>query len=632
MLRPEEMCKLRIFCPKGKIKVVIDELHKAKAIDVIEHDKSEEIDIGTPIKESGKISDAAIKARSLIHMLGLSESSGFALKKPGKKKENNEELKKIIKSTLEIYDEVIENNNKLKEIENRINVVNKNKEQIQKIESLGIGLEYYRETGNLKYLVGHVGDLKGFGEELKKNVKNNYEFHLNPSHDNLVSVFFDKNKEWQLLNVLRNRGFQEIKIPDEYKGVKEPLKKIEKELKELNKEKNNIQSKLNNIKQKHQKEIMENERLLTINARKAEAPLMFGETKNISIITGWVPTKKKPKLVKKLNEVTSDKIHILEEEPGKDEEAPIKLENPKAAKPYEFLLRMFSMPSYKEIDPTIFMFITFPLFFGLMMGDIGYGLLTIILFTMMKRLFPAGRDLFNILTYCGISSIIFGVIYGEFFGFYVTKLAFIENWATSNGIEFFIRDPKDMVSVYSLMAIAGILGVLHVNFGLLLGFINVYKKHGFKMAVYEKFGWVMLEIGAVLIALSMFGILPINIYPGLGVIFIGIIMLYKGEGLKGVVELPQIFVHISSYLRLMAIGIAKKGLGTVVNTQSMLLFQAGPLGIVGGVLVFIFGHALNFALGVFGPFIHSLRLHYVEYFTKFYEGGGKEFEPFGAEK
>ncbi len=632
MLKPEEMCKLRIFCPKGKIKEVIDELHKARAIDIIEHNKTENIDIGTPMKESGKISDSAIKARTLIHTLGLSEGKQSKEKKSSKKKETKEEFNRIIQSTQNIYDEVIENNNRLKEIDNRINAINKNKEQIEKIEGLGVGFEYYRETDNLKYLVGYVEDLKSFREELQKNIKHDYELHSSQKDGNLISIFFDKKKEWQLLNVLRNHGFQELKIPEEYKGIKEPLKKVEKELNELTKEKNKILGQLNKIKQKHQKEIIENERVLTISARKAEAPLMFGETKNISIITGWVPTKQKPKLVKKLNEVTLDKVHIIEEEPSEEEHAPIKLENPGPAKPYEFLLRIFSMPSYKEIDPTIFMFITFPLFFGIMMGDIGYGLLTIILFTVLKRFFPTGRDLFNIITYCGVSAVIFGVIYGEFFGFYVTQLAFIEQWAAAQGIEFFVRDPQDMVSVYSLMAIAGILGVLHVNFGLLLGFINVYKKHGLKLAIYEKFGWVVLEIGAVLIALSMLGILPINIYPGLGVIFLGIVMLYKGEGLKGVVELPQIFVHISSYLRLMAIGIAKKGLGNVVNTQSMILFQAGPLGIIGGVFVFILGHALNFALGVFGPFIHSLRLHYVEHFTKFYDGGGEEFEPFGAEK
>ncbi len=632
MFKSDDMCKLRIFCNKDHLKEIIDALHKAKAIDIVEHSKSEEVDIGSPMPESGKISDAAIKARSIIHTLEMQDDKAhLGSKKTGK---SLEDVDKVADEIVRLYEDVTDKNNRLKEIESLLANLNDEKELIESIESLGLPLDYYNETKNLKYLVGHVDNASSFKQDLKQEIEGNYEVYSNKEEGNLISVFYNKEKEWELLKVLKNHNFQELKIPDEIKGNKDRARAIDEELQKLQKEKSKLSKQLDDIKEKKKNKILESEKFLSTNVVKSEAPLMFGETKNISIISGWVPLAEKDKLKKELMRITDEKIHIIEEMPNSKDPAPVKLNNPESARPYEFFLRIFSMPSYRELDPTIFMFITFPLFFGLMLGDIGYAITVFIIFTILKKYMPQGRDLFRIIIYCSISSFIFGLIYGEFFGFSLSYIDAVADWMAAMGIDFFHRIPENPKSIQNLMVVAIVAGLAHINFGFLVGFINVYKKHGFLLAVLEKFSWVVFQIGIALLIVSYLGLLPLTILPGLILIVVAVVMLAIGEGVQGVVELPSLFVHTGSYLRIMAIGMAKKGLAIIINEQTLLnpAFQGSILAVFAGIILFLVGHSINLALGVFGPFIHSLRLHYVENFTKFYEGGGKEFKAFGSEQ
>lgn len=622
MLKPEEMTKLRIYCPKSKLKEVIEEMYNAKAVDLIEHQKEDNIDIGTPLTGVEEISDAAIKARSLIYRLN-----------PEKKaKKSKEDISKVIKSVQQLHEKVDQIYSRLKEINSRNKHLKKILHTVKKIESLGVPLKYYQETSHIKYFIGQLETLGDLEKELQENLGNNYELHSKKDDKKyLISIFIDKSKEWELLKVLKEHTFSEVKIPEEVIGKDNPIETLQNEIGSLKSEKEELNKKITEIKNKHGAELSEKERRLTQSAKIAEAPLKFGETQNIAIISGWVPSKTKAKVQKRIEEITKGDYHIEQLQISEKDSAPVQLRNPKAARPYEFLLRLFSMPSYKEIDPTLFMFITFPLFFGFMLGDIGYGITTLALFMVLKKYFPQGKDLFNILMFSSGATILFGIIFGEFFGVELAHVHAIGHWMEANHLHFFHRSPNEMSNIFNLMTIAGIVGAIHVNLGLFFGFINIYKHHGVKHAVLEKGSWVLLELGAALAVLSVLKILPLTIWPGMIVIVASAIMLYFGEGIKGLIELPQVFVHIGSYLRLMAIGVASVSLAMVINQQASPLLQSGIGGIIAGIIILTVGHTINIALGIIGPFLHSLRLHYVEHFTKFYEGGGREFKPFGAE-
>ena len=173
------------------------------------------------------------------------------------------------------------------------------------------------------------------------------------------------------------------------------------------------------------------------------------------------------------------------------------------------------------------------------------------------------------------------------------------------------------------------IGVVHVNIGLIVGFINVYKNHGLMMAIYEKASWIVLEIGVAMLALSLMKIISISWWIGAIFLAASVLMLFKGEGVKGVMELPSIFTNVLSYARLMAIGLSSVVLAVIINDSAKEMIHRGGIFVLIGVLVLIIGHIINIMLGLIGSFLHSLRLHYVEFFSKFFSGGGKKYRPFG---
>ena len=151
-------------------------------------------------------------------------------------------------------------------------------------------------------------------------------------------------------------------------------------------------------------------------------------------------------------------------------------------------------------------------------------------------------------------------------------------------------------------------------------------------AIYEKASWFILQIGIALLALSYFGKILISPLIGAGFLGLSILMLFKGEGIKGIIELPSILTNIMSYVRLMAIGLSSVELAIVINESSKEFFHKGGFFVLIGVLILVIGHAINIMLGLLGSFLHSLRLHYVEFFSKFFHGGAKKYQPFGAKE
>jgi len=168
-----------------------------------------------------------------------------------------------------------------------------------------------------------------------------------------------------------------------------------------------------------------------------------------------------------------------------------------------------------------------------------------------------------------------------------------------------------------------------LNFGFFLGFVNKFKEHGFVHAMLEKGSWFVVEAGIALIALNYLGYASVSPYVGGAVFLAGLLMILKGEGIKGVVELPALLSNTLSYTRIMAVGLASASLAIVVNEFAGEFFHMGGIYMFIAVIILVLGHSVNLALGILGPFLHSLRLHYVEFFTKFFEGGGKQYKPFG---
>lgn len=612
---PESMVRLTIVGPKSLLEKVIRELYSLKVMHIIDHTKGE-LDIGVPLQRADELSGLLVTTRALMDKLGVQGNGSNGFNASGIKSINDlaSTIKKASEEVRGWEAEISSAKDDLRELETKSAL-------LRQLSPLGLSIESYNPYKSLSCFVGTVEDGATLGKELSK-ITDKAELRISdePTQKKIIALFVYKDYYQQAWNLLCQHAFQELDLSpvQGMKGMPSALLSsvIEKE----SALKRKLASATNALKKsgaKWQVFLALSEKFLAMELEKAEAPLKFASTKNIFVVSGWIPEKKSDFARQQLARVSNDKISIEVMHPEENDIVPAMLNNPKQTRPFEFFLGLYDMPQHMEVDPTTIMAITFPILFGFILGDFGYGITLLALFLLLMKKLPSMRNLAAIMAISSVSSIIFGLIFGEFFG----------------AEELFGHELPRLLSrtegIMELMYVAIGVGLVQLNLGFALGFVNVYRVHGFKHAVLEKGSWVVLEIAIALIALSAMKIIPLTIYAGYAVLLLSIVMLWMGEGIRGIVELPGFFGNIFSYARLMAVGVASVQLALVINEMAAGMFHAGGFMIVAAILVLLAGHGINIALGILGGFLHSTRLHYVEFFGKFFKGGGISYRPFG---
>ncbi len=503
----------------------------------------------------------------------------------------------------------------------------------------------------------------------------------------------------EVFRVLQEFGFREVTVPD-IEDYDARISEIQSEIESIREEIKRLESEIEEVKEREADLMLAIEEYLSMELEKSELPLRSLVSKYVFVVVGYVPQKDVETLKSRVEAETDGKVSVEILEDREKFEPPTKLNNPPYVKDFEVLSTTFAIPKYHEIDPTWIMSIFFPLFFGMMLGDIGYGAIITAISLYLKRIFKTEgwQKLLNIGIYSGIASIIFGFIYGECFGPFVVGEGLSPSqvhWFGSlmAGIYAFnhghpIFDRVEAFGVKALLFITLVIGMFKLLWGFALGFRNVAVEHGYKEALLEKGCWFIGVLGLCFIIFGFaynlglftspppegFGkILPDNLFvfgsytvndarnvplpiPGLvkgwqmGVnvfyflalplIVVWFILFAKAEvpkmGAMGIimgVELLTWFGQILSFARLLAIGLASVYFAYVFNYLTIkMAFPPGMAILPVAIIILLLGHLINLILGILDPGLQSLRLHYVEFFTKFFEGGGVLYRPFGRIK
>ena len=422
---------------------------------------------------------------------------------------------------------------------------------------------------------------------------------------------------------LREVGFS----PVSFRGLQGTAKEIDAaaqaRLNALRKEREEIEQRIASLGGKREALLEASDRA-AITLRREEAKSRLVGTDKVFLLEGWLPADRCAALEKALEPFT---CAIETREPTEDEypQVPVQLKNNKLTRPLNMVTEMYSLPAYGTLDPNPLMAPFFILFYGIMMADMGYGLLMMIASVIISKKYrPKGTsgELFSLLGLCGISTFIMGALTGGFFGDFLTQLVAIVSPGTVFALPK-LFDPLDDLTMILIGSMA--LGVVQIITGMAISLIEKCKRKKFLDAFFEEITWWLVFVGIALLALGKGAAV---LYVSIALVLLGPIVQNKGWGkLTGVFgsvynHVTGYFGDILSYTRLMALMLAGSVIAQVFN-----MLAAMPGNVIAFLIISMLGNAMNFGLNLLGCYVHDLRLQCLEFFNKFYVDGGKPFRP-----
>ena len=425
------------------------------------------------------------------------------------------------------------------------------------------------------------------------------------------------------LSALRDLGFSTVSFRGMTGTAKENDKALAENLAALEKERQEIEQRIAGLGGKREALLEASDRA-AIALRREEAKSRLVGTDKAFLLEGWLPADRCAEIEKTLKPFT---CAIETREPTEDEypQVPVQLKNNKLTRPLNMVTEMYSLPAYGTLDPNPLMAPFFILFYGIMMADMGYGLLMMIASVIISKKYrPKGTsgELFSLLGLCGISTFIMGALTGGFFGDFLTQLVAIVSPGTVFALPK-LFDPLDDLTMILIGSMA--LGMVQIVTGMAISLIEKCKRKKFLDAFFEEITWWIVFVGIALLALGKGAAV---LYVGCALVLLGPIVQGKGWGrLTGVFgslynHVTGYFGDILSYTRLMALMLAGSVIAQVFN-----MLAAMPGNVIAFIIISMLGNAMNFGLNLLGCYVHDLRLQCLEFFNKFYVDGGKPFRP-----
>src|SRR3989441_735935 len=482
---------------------------------------------------------------------------------------------------------------------------------------------------------------------------------------------------------LAQRGFTVVPVPEGEGNPPEILADLLSEKARWAARLDEIEDRLATLRERYAGFLVAAKAHLEVVVEKAEAPLRFAVTDHTFLVEGWVPERDFSKVSDEIGGMpgvfVSELETTVEHESGQPEEPPVLLQNPRPAKPFEMLINMYGTPSYRELDPTFVFYLAFPMMFGIMVGDAGYGLVWMVyglwLFRRWKsRPWDFWKNLLVGFIWGGFWAFVFGTfVFAEAFGipFHAPVAANLSraeafNWSDNIlhvqiPIEPFL-EKLHQVSDFIVLSIA--IAYLHLGTGFLIGVVNE-ARHSKRHAA-GKVGWFLILTGLFTVIMDRAARWPglgqtiwngpLGWFPKAGIsmpnlgftdqnpipmlslylLGIGVVAMLVTEGPLHIMEVFGLLANVVSYARLAGIGVAEEAVIFALNTIGLnfLVFpwidSGNIVSLIAGLVVLFLSNLLIFLLSTISGTIQALRLHYVEFFIKFYHRTGTLFRPFGV--
>ncbi len=660
MFKTARMRKIRIVTLDKYVAPTVDALHESGLIQVSDISESVQQDpelaeLVTPSKATpytGKLSSLLMKTNGISELLGNSISEGHGLKDtlmsfispdmPVQKEVERLDTPAFIEKAeetlakVESKTSVIEG--KLAALDSETSELKSNKSLANRLINFDSDLALLKDS---KYTSTTVGRINAESTSEIKNELSNltdeleiFTVPMTGDDGEIIIVVTLKEFSDDVYSTLRKFDFEKIEVGNVEGTPQHVISSADSRLLTIESERAAVKSELRAVAEQWDDEILALKEQLENEKDKNEILSSFVQTKDAYILEAWVPVKDTEE-VEQIVEKSSEghcAFETIEIEGTDDEDVPILQQNGWYAKPFEFLVDMYSPVRYNEIDPTIFVAITFPFFFGFCLTDAVYGLVVsaigVVMIKGIGKVKESMKSFGWILVWSGLWAVILGLITNGFIGDFPERIAGFRLPTVFAPVEAF-KHPDTIL----LIAIA--VGLIYTNIGFIIGAIDNLRYGNVKEAIGSQICWFVFEAGIILLALGY--MMPAIGMAGMalgGILIIATIgMLVWANGAYGVMDIFGYMGDILSYARLLALCLATGGIAMTVNILALMLNNMIPYaGIVLAIVVFIGGHIANFAFQVLGAFINALRLNYVEFFSQFFMSGKGKFEAFKANR
>lgn len=622
--------KVQIIAYSGMKMELLSSLQEEGLIQ-LETTNGEELGLSSSLPDVSHLEHSLFRVNHSIEYLSHWGKKGFGEKLFGQRPQlSRKEREEALRFE---YSSVLDNIEKLEreesEVLSYIRFLKKEEELLTPFQGLNLPVLSVRMTDSTEVLLGSlpISRFEEFQEKSEGEALWHKVIHRTKRSIYILLIYLKKD-EVPIDQILKEMNFNPfyftekiLGMADEKDRIKDVIRKIKSSIEKKAEKLQNLDKEGKHLSLSTEKlmcvyDVLQNEREKLLSSR------LLGETERVFYLEGWVQTEDKKKLKSRLFPY-SEYVEFYFRPPLPDEDPPIVLKNPRVSRPFELITKLYGLPQRSALDPTLALAPFFFLFVGLTVSEAGYGLLvTLLSLLYIKYAKPKGgfRQFLQLLSALGISTVILGTLVGGWFGFPLRKLM--------------VLDPlKDPVS-FLVLSLA--LGFVQVWFGTLLNLISGIKEKDYLQAFFVQGGWLVLLPFLVLYGLTkntLWGIF--SLIGAAGIVFFASpnrnpIARFFG-GLYSLYNISRYIADILSYSRLLALGLATSVIAMVVNTLCQTALGIPWLGWLFAALIFVGGHLFNLGISFLGGFVHSMRLQFVEFFSKFYKAGGRPFKPFELE-